>query len=198
MKAFTKVGLGATLAGVLAIISALNVPVANADPTTWEVDTVHSGIYFEVRHIGIVNVQGMFTKPTGTVTFDDQDISKSSVNATVEVGSILTGADARDKHLETPDFFDAAKFPMMTFQSTKIWKTASGGVKMTGNLTIHGVTKEITFDVTGPTAPVTALKATRRGVAATAKINRKDFGITFDDTVGDDVVINLQIDLVKK
>jgi polyisoprenoid-binding protein YceI len=188
----------AMVAMVAALIIALSGPAVAADPTTWEVDAVHSGIYFEVRHIGIVNVQGMFTKPTGTVTLDDQDISKSSVNATVDVGSILTGADPRDKHLQTSDFFDVAKFPTMTFQSTKIWKVTDGSVKMTGNLTIHGVTKEVTFDVTGPTAPVTALKATRRGVAATAKINRKDFGITFDDTVGDDVTINLQIDLVKK
>jgi polyisoprenoid-binding protein YceI len=180
------------------VVAAASASAVAADPTSWDVDTIHSGIYFEVRHLGIINVQGMFTKPTGTVTIDDQDISKSSVNATVEVGSILTGADPRDKHLQSADFFDVAKFPAMAFQSTKIWKTADGGVKMTGNLTIHGVTKEVTFDVTGPSAPINALKATRRGVAATTKINRKDFGITFDDTVGDDVVINLQIDLVKK
>jgi polyisoprenoid-binding protein YceI len=91
------------------------------------------------------------------------------------------------------------KFPAMSFQSTKIWKTESGAIKMTGNLSIHGITKEITFDVTSPTAPITALKATRRGVSAITKINRKDFGMAFDqDTVGDDVVIDLEIDLVQK
>ncbi len=192
MKALTAVAIA-----IVVMVAALCAPVIAADPTMWEVDAVHSGIYFEVRHLGIINVQGMFTKPTGTVTIDDADISKSSVNATVDVSSILTGVDPRDKHLQSPDFFDAAKFSTMTFQSTKIWQTPNG-VKMTGNLTIHGVTKEVTFDVTGPTAPITAMKATRRGVGATTKINRKDFGITFDDTVGDDVVINLQIDLVKK
>jgi polyisoprenoid-binding protein YceI len=183
---------------VIATAAALTAPPISADPTTWEVDSVHSGIYFTVRHLGIINVQGMFAKPAGTIVFDDQDISKSSVNATVDVSSVLTGVDPRDKHLQNPDFFDVAKYPAMTFQSTKIWKTGDGTAKMTGNLTIHGVTKEVTFDVTGPTAPITAMKATRCGVAATTSINRKDFGITFDDTVGADVAINLQMDLIKK
>ena len=151
-----------------------------------------------MRHIGIVNVQGMFTKPTGTVTLDDQDISKSDVSATVDVGSVYTGVDARDKHLLTADFFDAAKYPAMSFQSTKIVKTGNGTAKMTGNLTIHGVTKEVTFDVTGPSVPVTAMNATRRGISATTTINRNDFGVSFDMTAGQDVAIDLEIDMVKK
>jgi polyisoprenoid-binding protein YceI len=144
MKGWKVVAVAAAI-----LVAAINAPVSVAGPTTWEVDTVHSGIYFEVRHIGIINQQGMFTKPGGTVILDDQDISKSSVNASVDVGSILTGVDPRDKHLQSPDFFDVVKFPAMTFQSTKIWKTTDGKIKMTGNLAIHGVTKEVTFDVTG-------------------------------------------------
>jgi polyisoprenoid-binding protein YceI len=168
-----------------------------AETTEWDVDSVHSGIYFVIRHLGIINVHGIFEKSSGTVMLDDQDISKSTVNASVDISSVETGVDARNKHLQTADFFDIMKFPMMTFQSTKIWKEG-GATKMAGNLTIHGVTKPVTFDVTGPTAPIEALKATRRGVSATTKINRKDFGITFDDTAGDDVTITLEIDLVKK
>lgn len=181
---------------VLAV--ALASPVLRSETTEWDVDSVHSGIYFTVRHLGIVDVHGIFEKSSGTVMLDDQDISKSTVNASVDVSSVETGADPRNKHLETPDFFDVMKFPAMTFQSTKIWKTGDGAIKMAGNLTIHGVTKQVTFDVAAISAPITALKATRRGVSAVLKINRKDFGMAFDDTVGDDVVIDLEIDLVKK
>ena len=184
------------IAATLAVL--LGSPVLTAETTEWDVDPSHSGIYFNVRHLGIVDVHGIFGKCSGTVMLDDQDVSKSTVNATVDVSSVETGVDARDKHLETPDFFDVMKFPALTFQSTRVWKTESGGLKMTGNLTIHGVTKEVTFDVTGPTAPITAMKATRRGVSATAKIDRKDFGMSFDDTVGADIVIDLEIDLIKK
>jgi polyisoprenoid-binding protein YceI len=182
----------------IALATLLGSPALTAETTEWDVDSIHSGIYFTVRHLGIIDVHGIFEKSSGTVMLDDQDISKSTVNATVDVSSVETGVDPRNKHLQTPDFFDVMKFPAMSFQSTKIWKTESGGIKMTGNLTIHGVTKEVTFDVTAPTAPISAMKATRRGVSATAKINRKDFGISFDDTVGDDIVIDLEIDLIKK
>jgi polyisoprenoid-binding protein YceI len=182
----------------VALALTLAVTSVAAEPTTWEIDTEHSGVYFTVRHIGIIDVHASFNKMTGTAHLDDQDLSKSDVNASVDVGSVYTGVEARDKHLLTSDFFDYAKFPSMTFQSTKITKTGTSTAKMTGNLTIHGVTKEVTFDVTGPSAPITALKATRRGISATTTINRKDFGVSFDMTVGDQVNIDLEIDVVKK
>lgn len=181
-------------AALVLVFSAVS---AVAEPTSWEVDSEHSGIYFTVRHIGIIDVHASFNKMTGTVHLDDQNISKSDVNATVDVGSIYTGVEARDKHLLTPDFFDYAKYPSMSFQSTKITK-GPDGTKMTGNLTIHGVTKEVTFDVNSLSAPINALKATRRGISATTTINRNDFGISNDMTVGDQVRIDLEIDLIKK
>ena len=184
------------IAAALAVI--FSVTSVAAEPITWEIDTEHSGVYFVVRHLGLINVHASFNKMVGTVHLDDQDIAKSDVNAAVDVGSVYTGVEARDKHLLTSDFFDYAKYPSMNFQSTKIIKTGNATAKMTGNLTIHGVTKVVTFDVTGPSAPITALKATRRGISATTTINRNDFGISYDTTVGDQVSIDLEIDVVKK
>ena len=127
---------------------------AHAQATTWQLDPAHSNAQFSVRHLGISNVQGEFTKLAGTVNLDDQDISKSTVNATIDVSSLDTRAQHRDDDLKSDHFFDVAKYPTITFQSTKIWSTGDGTAKMTGNLTLHGVTKEATFDVTGPTKAI--------------------------------------------
>jgi polyisoprenoid-binding protein YceI len=161
--------------GMLA--AAFAVP-AVAKTTTWTIDPMHANAQFFVRHLGISMIQGEFTKVTGTVTLDDTDITKSSVNATIDVGSITTRVQKRDDDLKSEHFFNVEKFPTMTFQSTKIVKTGDGTEKMTGNLTIRGVTKEVTFDVTGPSAPINAMGGIRRGVSATTKINRQDFGVS--------------------
>src|SRR5271170_3356382 len=144
--------------GFAVILTAI---ATQAQSTTWQLDPAHSNAQFSVRHLGISNVQGEFTKVTGTVELDDQDISKSTVNATIDVSSLDTRVQNRDNDLKSDHFFDVAKFPTITFQSTKIWKTGEGTAKMTGNLTLHGVTKEVTFDVTGPTKPIQAMGGTR-------------------------------------
>lgn len=176
-----------------------------AQTTTWQLDPAHSNAQFSVRHLGISNVQGEFTKLTGTVQLDDQDISKSTVNATIAVNSLDTRVQNRDNDLKSDHFFDVGKFPTITFQSTKIVSTGEGTAKMTGNLTLHGVTKEVTFDVTGPTKVIQVM-GTRRGASATTKINRQDFGMVFmsnampggDQMIGDTVTITLDIEMVKK
>lgn len=176
-----------------------------AQTTTWQLDPAHSNAQFSVRHLGISNVQGEFTKLTGTVQLDDQDISKSTVNATIDVNSLDTRVQNRDNDLKSDHFFDVGKFPTITFQSTKIVSTGEGTAKMTGNLTLHGVTKEVTFDVTGPTKVIQVM-GTRRGASATTKINRQDFGMVFmsnampggDQMIGDTVTITLDIEMVKK
>lgn len=176
-----------------------------AQTTTWQLDPAHSNAQFSVRHLGISNVQGEFTKLTGTVQLDDQDISKSTVNATIDVNSLDTRVQNRDNDLKSDHFFDVGKFPTITFQSTKIVSTGEGTTKMTGNLTLHGVTKEVTFDVTGPTKVIQVM-GTRRGASATTKINRQDFGMVFmsnampggDQMIGDMVTITLDIEMVKK
>jgi polyisoprenoid-binding protein YceI len=177
----------------------------HAQTTTWQLDPAHSNAQFSVRHLGISNVQGEFTKLTGTVNLDDQDISKSTVTASIDVNSLDTRQPHRDDDLKTDHFFDAAKFPTITFQSTKIWSTGDGTAKMTGNLTLHGVTKEVTFDVTGPTKVIQVM-GTRRGASATTKINRQEFGMVFmsnslpggDQMIGDTVTITLDIEMLKK
>ena len=191
-------------AALTAVLSAAT--IAQAQTITWQLDPAHSNAQFSVRHLGISNVQGEFTKVSGTVQLDDQDISKSTVNATIDVSSVDTRVQRRDDDLKSDHFFDIAKYPTITFQSTRIVSTGDGAAKMTGNLTIHGVTKEVTFDVTGPTKPIQVMNGTRRGASATTKINRQDFGIVYmsntlpggDEMIGDTITITLDVEMVKK
>jgi polyisoprenoid-binding protein YceI len=173
---------------------------AFAQGSTWQIDPAHANAQFSVRHLGISNVQGEFTNVTGTVQLDEQDITKSSVNATIDMNSVNTRNDNRDKDLKSSGFFDTAKYPTMTFQSTKITRQGDGRLQMTGNLTLHGVTKEVSFDVQGPTESIKdPWNNNRRGASATAKIKRADFGVTKDaGLVGDDIAITLDVEMVKK
>jgi polyisoprenoid-binding protein YceI len=191
-------------AALTAILSAAT--PTQAQSTTWQLDPAHSNAQFSVRHLGISNVQGEFTKVSGTVNLDDQDISKSTVTATIDAASLDTRVQHRDDDLKSDHFFDVAKYPTITFQSTKIVSTGDGTAKMTGNLTLHGITKEVTFDVTGPTKPIQVMNGTRRGASAATKINRQDFGMVYmtnnlpggDEMIGDAVTITLDIEMVKK
>ncbi len=197
MKTFL---IAATLTAILSAAT-----IAQAQTTTWQLDPAHSNAQFSVRHLGISNVQGEFTKLSGSVNLDDQDISKSTVTATIDVASLDTRVQHRDDDLKSDHFFDVAKFPTITFQSTKIVSTGDGTAKMTGNLTLHGVTKEVSFDVTGPTKVIQVM-GTRRGASATTKINRQDFGMVYmtnnlpggDEMIGDTVAITLDIEMTKK
>jgi polyisoprenoid-binding protein YceI len=190
----------------IALATTFAASAASAQTVTWQLDPAHSNAQFTVRHLGLSNVQGEFTKLSGTAQIDDSDISKSSVNATIDVSSIDTRVQGRDNDLKSANFFDVANYPTMTFQSTKIWKTGDGTAKMTGNLTLHGVTKEVTFDVTGPTPPIHVM-GTRRGASATTKINRQDFGLKYmtgtvpggaDQMIGDTITITLDIEMTTK
>lgn len=190
---------------VAALAATLGASGTIAQATRWELDPAHSNAQFVVRHLGISNVQGEFTKLSGTVQVDDSDISKSSVTASIDVASVDTRVKGRDDDLKSPNFFDVAKYPTMTFQSSKIWKTGDGMAKMAGNLTLHGVTREVTFDVTGPSKAIQAMGGTRRGASATTKINRQDFGLKYltgvlpggDEMIGDTVTITLDIEMVQ-
>lgn len=191
---------------VATLAATLGASAAVAQSAKWDIDPAHSNAQFVVRHLGISNVQGEFTKLSGTVQLDDTDISKSSVTATIDTASVDTRVKGRDDDLKSSNFFDVAKYPTMSFQSSKIWKTGDGTAKMTGNLTLHGVTKEVTFDVTGPSKSIQAMGGTRRGASATAKINRQDFGLKYltgmmpggDQMIGDTVTITLDIEMVSQ
>jgi polyisoprenoid-binding protein YceI len=183
---------------------ALSVP-AGAFASTWTIDGAHADVSFSVRHMMVSNVKGSFTKVEGTVELDDKDVTKSKVSVTIDAKTVDTANAKRDEHLRGADFFDVEKFPTITFESTKVAK-AKGGLKVTGNLTIHGVTKSVVLDVEGPT---NAIKdpwgMNRRGLSASTKINRKDFGLTWNNVleaggvaVGDEVKISIEAELVNK
>jgi polyisoprenoid-binding protein YceI len=187
-----------------AILVAFAVPAA-ALADTYGIDEYHTQTGFAVKHLVISTVKGEFGKTTGMVVIDDKDLSKSSVEATIDVTSINTRIADRDGHLKSPDFFDVAKFPTITFKSTKVEKAADGRLKVTGNLTVKGVTKPVTLDVAGPSPEIKGMKGEmRRGLSASTKINRQEFGLTWSKmveagpVVGDEVSINIDAELVKK
>jgi polyisoprenoid-binding protein YceI len=178
------------------LVAALALP-SLAATSTWNLDPAHSNAQFTVRHFGISNVQGEFTKISGQVVLDDADITKSTVNVTIDVGSVDSRVSRRDDDLKSANFFDVAKYPTITFQSTKIARAGDGKLMVTGNLTIKDVTKEVTLDVTGPTAPITAMGNQHRGLAASTKINRQDFHVSADPgMVGDDISIQIDCEMI--
>ena len=183
----------------------LTTPVI-ADAATWQIDPDHSSLQFKVRHLTVSNVKGDFSKAKGIVTLDDQDITKLTVELTIDAASVNTGHAKRDEHLRGPDFFDVTQYPTITFVSKKAIKAGMNKLKVIGNLTIHGTTKEITVDVEGPTPEVKDPWGNfRRGATATASINRRDFGLTWNKVldsgglvVGEEVNIYIEVELVRK
>ena len=146
---------------------------------TWQIDPAHSSFQFKIRHLTVSNVKGEFSKSRGVVTIDDQNIANLKVEVFIDTASVNTGNSQRDEHLRGPDFFDVTKYSTITFVSKKVIKTEPNRLKVVGDLTIHGVTREITMDVEGPTPEVKDPWGNfRRGATATAKINRRDFGLT--------------------
>jgi polyisoprenoid-binding protein YceI len=189
----------AALAGALSLTAA-------AATSTWQIDPNHSAAQFAVRHLAISTVRGAFTKVNGTIQFDDKDISKSSVDVTIDAASVDTRVADRDKDLRSDHFFDVEKYPTLTFKSTKMEQSAPGKLKVTGDLTVHGVTKQVVLDVEGPTAPMKDPWGNQRAAAnATTKINRQDFGVKWNAkmdnggwVVGDDVEITIDVEIVQK
>jgi polyisoprenoid-binding protein YceI len=187
------------------LAGALSLPAAAAT-STWQIDPNHSAAQFAVRHLAISTVRGAFTKVSGTVQLDDKDIAKSSVDVTIDAASVDTRVADRDKDLRSERFFDVEKYPTLTFKSTRVEQTEPGKLKVTGDLTIHGVTKQVVLDVEGPTAPVKDPWGNQRAAAnATTKINRQDFGVKWNAkmdngglVVGDDVAITIDVELVQK
>ena len=192
------------IASVSTII-ALALP-AFAFASTWTIDPDHSNIGFKVRHLMVSNVKGSFDKHTGTVEINDKDITKSKVEVSIDTNSINTNVQKRDDHLRSADFFDVAKFPTMTFVSKKVAKAGKDKLKVTGDLTLHGITRQVVLDVEGPSVESKdPMGAIRRGATASTKINRKDFGLVWNKAletggvaVGEEVTITLEIEMIKK
>jgi len=177
--------------------------LARADASTWNIDPAHTMAGFSVKHLVISTVRGEFGKTTGVLHLDDKDVTKSTVEATVDATTVNTRIADRDTHLKSPDFFDVAKYPTITFKSTKVEKAGEGKLKVAGNLTMHGVTKPVVLEVEGPTAPIKDPGGhLRRGLSASTTINRKDFGLQYNKmieagpVVGDEVKIEIEAELV--
>ncbi|MGA9498322.1 MAG: YceI family protein [Terriglobales bacterium] len=192
----------------IAIVSAIALLAALpalAQPATWNIDPNHSTAQFTVRHLGISNVTGSFTKVTGSVVLNEKDITQSQVSAVIDVSSVDTRVEARDKDLRSPNFFDVEKYPTIEFKSKRI--VSSGGkLQVIGDLTIHGTTREVTLDGDGPTPEITdPWGNSRRGISATTSINRKDFNLLYNNllktgeaVVGDNVKIQIDAEFSKK
>jgi polyisoprenoid-binding protein YceI len=192
--------------GELKMNTAVTSAAQGTKPTQWTIDPAHSAAHFSVRHLMISNVRGEFTKVTGSATIDPVNSAKSSVEITIDAASINTREPQRDEHLKSPDFLDVAKYPTLTFRSTKIEAQGAENFKLTGDLTIRGVTKGVTFDVEGPTPAVKDPWGNlRAGVSASTKINRKEFGVAFNALtetggvmVGDEVKITIEAELIQQ
>jgi polyisoprenoid-binding protein YceI len=172
----------------------------------WEFDPAHTGVQFKVRHLMVSSVRGDFEKVSGKIVYDEADVTKCSADITIDTASINTRVAKRDEHLRSPDFLDAAKYPAITFKSKRVEKGGTGALKMTGDLTIRGVTKEVVLTVEGPSPVIKDPWGNRRvGGQATTKINRKDFGLVWNAAletggvvVGDEVDITIDVEIYRK
>ena len=174
--------------------------IALARLTKWDLDPENSSVEFTCKHV-FSNVRGMFKQPSGTVTLDEATPANSKVDATIDASTITTGVEERDNHLKSPDFFDVAKYPAITFVSTSVTRSSATAYSVTGNLTMHGVTRPVTLAVTA-SAPFKHAGGIRRGIEATTSVNRKDFGLVWDYpgegpgiVVGDYIKITIDAEL---
>jgi polyisoprenoid-binding protein YceI len=188
-------------------IAALAVAIAPAlafgQAATWNLDSSHSRAGFSVRHLVISDVRGEFSKTSGKAQIDDADLARSSVEVTIEAGSVDTRDEKRDTHLRSADFFDVAKFPTISFKSTKIVAGKDGALTVTGDLTMRGVTKPVTLEGSITKAITDPWGATRRGASFTGKLERKEWGVSWSKVTdvgavaSDEVRLDIQAEFVK-
>jgi len=172
---------------------------AGAQAGTWQIDPNHSAAQFSVRHLGVSTVRGAFTKVSGTAKYDPADPSKTALDATINADSVDTRVEMRDKDLRSAHFLDVEKYPTITFRSKHVKAAGDGKLQIVGDLSIHGVTKEVSLDVDGPSAPIKDPWGNQRiGASASTKINREDFGITgAPGVVGDEITITIDTELIQ-
>jgi polyisoprenoid-binding protein YceI len=198
-QAIRKFAVAVILVGAMALQT-------SAATTTWKIDPLHTAAQFAVKHMMISTVRGEFKGVTGSVIWDDQDVTKSSVDVTIDTKTVNTGEEKRDQDLRSANFFEVEKYPTMTFKSKKVESAGAGKLKITGDLTLHGTIKEVVLDVDGPTPAVKdPWGNTRAAASATAKINRQDFAVKWNANmdgggvvVGDTVTITIDLEMVKQ
>ncbi|HVI97023.1 MAG TPA: YceI family protein [Anaeromyxobacter sp.] len=187
----------------LALAVLLLPSLALAEAATWNIDPSHTQATFTVRHMVISNVKGEFQSTKGVVKIDDKDLAKSMVDVTIDAASIHTREDKRDAHLRSPDFFDVERYPTITFKSTKVEKAGGDRYKVTGDLTMHGVTKPVVLDAALTPEVKGMMGEVRRGAQATTRVNRQEYGLKWNKMleagplVGDDVAIEINAELIK-
>jgi polyisoprenoid-binding protein YceI len=186
------------------ILLGLMLTAPAAAQTKWDIDPSHSTAGFSVRHMMVSNVKGSFGKMEGTITWDGKDVKTIVAEATIDATTITTNNEKRDAHLKRPDFFDVEKFPTITFKSKRAEAGSNGHFRLIGDLTMRGVTKEVTLDVSEPTPPQMVQGKPRVGATATTKLNRQDFGVSWNRNldgggilVSDEVLITLELELMK-
>jgi len=186
---------------LFAFAAALLLTLSAAAQDVWQLDPAHTAAQFSVRHLAVSTVRGGFTKVSGSVLYDPANPGKSSIQVTIDAASVDTRVEKRDNDLRSPNFLDAQKYPTITFQSKKVEAAGEGKLKVTGDLTIHGVTKEVVLDVDGPTPAIKDPMGPgrlRMGASATTKINRQDFGVSgLPAVVGDEITITLDVEMTK-
>jgi polyisoprenoid-binding protein YceI len=194
------------IALVVALAAGLVTTSATAQTPAWQIDSAHSAAQFSVKHMMVSTVRGQFSKLSGTIAWDGKTFTTASVDIAIEAASIDTREAKRDEHLRSADFFDVAKFPTVTFKSTRIEPAGDGKLKMAGDLTLRGVTRPVVFEVSGPTPAIKDTGGNQRaGATATTTINRKDFGLVWNRAldsggvvVGEEVTITVDVELVSR
>ena len=187
------------------VLYALLCPRLYAQPATWRIDTNHSAAYFSIRHLMISTVRGQFGGIVGTVRLDPSHPAEGSVEATIDCKTVGTGVAKRDEQMKGPDFFNVAKYPVMKFVSRRVEAPAPGKRQLTGELTINATTRPVVLDVEGPSPVVRDAQGRDKiGLSATARINRKEFGIVWNEVLdggglalADEVSITLDIELIR-
>jgi polyisoprenoid-binding protein YceI len=194
------------LASVAIVVPVLaQAPQAPAGgPNTWTIDSAHTAAHFSVKHMMVSTVRGTLGKVSGTIEYDGTSVESTKADVTIDVTGVDTGNQNRDSDLKSDNFFDVAKYPTVTFKSKRIEPAGQGKFKMIGDLTIHGVTKEVTLDVEGPSAPLKQGPNLRVGASATTKMNRRDFGLQYNrmvditPVVGDEIQIQIDVEATKR
>jgi polyisoprenoid-binding protein YceI len=188
---------------LLAVVASALPLLALAAPETWTIDSAHSSTAFAVKHLVISTVRGQFDRTSGELKLDPADPSRSSVQATIDAASVDTREPKRDDHLRSADFLDVARYPTITFRSTKVAAAGEGKLTVAGDLTLRGVTRPVTLEVTTSPEVKGMGGETRRGFTATTRISRKEFGLTWNKAVeagpvvGDEVAITLDVEAVR-
>ena len=180
-------------------VASLALAATGAAQSTWQIDPNHTAAQFSVRHLGVSTVRGAFTKVSGSAKYDSSDPSKTVLEAIIDATSVDTRVEMRDNDLRSPNFLDVQKYPTITFHSKRVSASGGGKLQITGDLTIHGTTKEVVLDVDGPSAPMKDPWGNQRiGASATTKVSRKDFGVSgLPAVVGDEITITIDVELIQ-